>query len=82
MIDKTGGPAFPLPLGNAQIDKSVQGMTLRQYYAAHAPITLVDAQNAIKLEGGNIHLTGGQVLKFLALMRWRYADDMIAGADK
>jgi hypothetical protein len=28
-----GGPAFPLPLGNEQIDSSVAGMTLRDKFA-------------------------------------------------
>lgn len=32
----TGGPAFPLPLGNENIDPSVAGMTLRDYFAAKA----------------------------------------------
>lgn len=35
MTDKpTGGPAFPLPLGDEDIDSSVAGMTLRDYFAA------------------------------------------------
>ena len=31
-----GGPAFPLPLGNENIDPSVAGMSLRAYLAGMA----------------------------------------------
>lgn len=40
-IDKSGGPAFPLPLGNEQIDSSVAGMTLRDYFAAKAMQSMI-----------------------------------------
>ena len=33
---KDGGSAFPMPLGNEQIDPSCAGMSLRDYFAGKA----------------------------------------------
>jgi hypothetical protein len=58
-MDKNKGefPAFPLPLGNENIDESVGGMTLRDYFAAKAmhalmtrpgPLQIKDIDNAYR----------------------------------
>ena len=77
---KTGGPAFP----SGMIDPSTPedavlpihvGMTLLDYFAAHAPITLDDAVQFLDTYGGEV--TGPwppqEVLRTLADLRVEYA---------
>lgn len=58
---------------------SLQGMTLRQYYAAHAPITIRDAVDYLGAKG---EINSGEVTpkvrECFARMRFEYADAMIA----
>lgn len=69
---KTGGPAF-----SATGPVSNKGMTLRDYFAAHAPITLADAVSV--LEHSNApSCTIYETLAYLAKLRTDYADAMIA----
>lgn len=56
-------------------------MTVREYLAAHAPITMDEAYQALK-RMGSPEPTGREVFEFLAMMRWEYADIMIAERDK
>lgn len=86
-----GGPAFPMPRSPMQhgaVLDSVPGMSLRDYFAAHAPSPIADGATP----GGVSELTGvpmptsqsdapawGQFwLKAEAILRYRYADAMIA----
>lgn len=82
-MEKTndGGRAFPDP-GRAQSAKQRQvltetGMTLRDYFAAHAPIGVADANDAFyRTHGRNARQS--EMLEVLATMRGRYAEAMIA----
>jgi hypothetical protein len=71
----TGGPAFPSTHPHGQDE----GMTLRDYFAAHAPITLTDAVEFLDTYGGEV--TGPwppqKVLRTLADLRVEYADAML-----
>lgn len=78
MEKDTGGAAFP----KAGLDpwnqaKSVHcGMTLRDYFAAHAPVTIDDAVHALQCVGNN-DPTGGEIFLMMSAMRFGYADAMI-----
>jgi hypothetical protein len=86
-----GGPAFagvqqglvvPVELaGQAQAVKIPHnGMSLRDYFAAHAPIDLADARNQWhKMHGsGSRQPTIQDIVATLALLRGEYADAMVA----
>lgn len=73
-----GGPAFP----NITPDMPIQGgpgMSLRDYLAGQAPITLADAQ---VIMGATFDVNNDKdraaIMLVLALMRYEYADAMIA----
>lgn len=100
-ITDNGGPAFPhtfqtmgAPL-NAEPGKPVMaepvtvvahGMSMRDYFAAHAPIRLNDARDYWFEKNGRHYGNDGSIVKptmddimtTLALMRGLYADSMIA----
>ena len=67
-----GGPAFPL--STAKVDR--QGMSLRDYFAAHAPTPPLEFWQGVAV-------TAGKDLPMLAdgLARWswEYADAMLRG---
>lgn len=65
----TGGSAFPITEQNGA-NSGDCGMTLRQYYASHCPITWEDAK---QYNDGNEN-----EMEFYAAIRWEYADKMIA----
>ncbi len=77
----TGGPAFPIV---GQWGVSEQGMTLRDYFAAHSPITLTDAVEFLDTYGGEV--TGPwppkEVLRTLADLRIEYANAMLKARDE
>lgn len=74
----TGGAAFPW-CGDLNACPTINlGMSKREYFAAHAPITFSDAVRALESAGAERY-TGSDILEMLALMRWDYADKMIAG---
>jgi broad specificity phosphatase PhoE len=95
MTRRDGGPAFPhtfqtmaAPL-NAEPGKLVpaepvtvvsHGMTVRDYFAAHAPIDLADARNHWhKMHGsGSRQPTMQDIVATVALLRGEYADAMMA----
>jgi hypothetical protein len=98
-----GGPAFPAPtfavprdLGDEKILqlKEMQGMTLRDYFAAKAPFTLADAVVAADLESGapdvetavNRVLMDGvmraKAMAMLAQLRQEYADAMLKAREQ
>jgi len=68
--DIAGSPAFP----NLDQDGDGHGgMTLLQYYAAHAPITMADAVQALP---GRC-LTTAEKIEMLAKLRLSYARAMV-----
>ena len=75
---KDGGPAFPA-VDNWRVGS---GMSLRDYFAADAPITVWDAQTA--LNKGTMPIGSlpsrerKEVFEMLAKMRFEYADAMVA----
>lgn len=73
-----GGPAFARAGGEMNYD--AEGMSLRQYYAAHAPITCEEAYKCITdyTPFGSPGPTWEQVFNRLSAMRFEYADAMIA----
>lgn len=52
------------------------GMTLRDYFAAHAPLTLEDALR------GQTEITLKQALKRIAHLRYIYADGMLEAREQ
>lgn len=90
MIKPTGGPAFPgefvkHPIGEVgnkvEIKEVGAGMTLRDYYMAHAPVTIEDAMLMARIDASSVGMLPGKsrevVFFTLALMRGEYADAMI-----
>jgi hypothetical protein len=86
-----GGPAFAgvqqglvVPVELAAQAQAVKiphnGMSLRDYFAAHAPIDLADARNQWhKMHGsGSRQPTIQDIVATLALLRGEYADAMVA----
>jgi hypothetical protein len=72
----TGGQAFPSP---APIHPNATngGMTLRDYFAAHAPVTLEDVMEfGFTRDGGRKGRENFMVM--WAKLRYEYADAMIA----
>ncbi len=70
-----GGPAFPVPSNTLQMlpDKTLlSGMTLRDYFAAHAP------QPPVTWRGGEWMQSGTNALAAYIAWRWYYADTMLA----
>lgn len=84
-----GGPAFP-----CEVDWSMEtlrgrqtanaggihmGLSLRDYYAAHAPISYVDAWYACGYKEAPKHDTERLLaVTILALLRYEYADAMLS----
>lgn len=73
-----GGPAFPFVEfdGDGKPVAIETGMTLWDYYAAHAPIDVSDANAAFCRESQR-NATAGEMLAKLAELRGVYADAMI-----
>jgi hypothetical protein len=72
----TGGPAFPTPI--ISIGQH-QGMTLRDYFAAHAPITYQDAIEWLDRYGGEVvgPWHPSRIMETLVDLRNDYADSML-----
>ena len=80
---KDGGPAFPVSTSNRDIGHQdgpntwqFPGMTLRDYFAAHAPIDVADANEAFYRAHGRNARTS-EMLDTLAGLRSMYADAML-----
>lgn len=79
-----GGPAFPVPEwsdAHGNIAPQEYGMTLRAYFAAHAPVTLQDARYVCGYGGYAEGWSDGEratTAAVLALMRVEYADALLA----
>lgn len=84
MSEKDGGPAFPRliermdNLGNS-ID---MGMSLRDYFAAHAPITLDDIELWRDGDPRCQIIPTIERIQILANLRGEYADAMLAERNK
>ena len=80
-MDKTGGQAFPgteiVEYGSGPRAEHHIGMTLRDYFAATAPIGVADAYDAFYREHGR-NARQSEMFETLATLRGRYADAMIA----
>lgn len=74
MSKDNGGPAFPSHGSMGEV--VCEGMTLRQYYMAHAPFTLDDARYVAEAVGGK-NVTGEGLIKIIVNMRVDYADAML-----
>lgn len=81
-----GGPAFPDP-GRAQSAKQREtltgtGITARDYFAAHAPISVQDALISAGFDTSSIGTLPREfrieIMNLLAEMRMDYAEAMIA----
>lgn len=74
MTDATrdGGPAFAAIAEN----RLQTGMSLRDYFASHAPITWQDAYEQCQQQGIK-DITGAQVTRVLVQMRDLYAEEML-----
>ena len=73
---ETGGPAFPHKIEDAWEETYTAGMTLRDYFAAHAPIGVADANEAFYRTHGRNPRTS-EMLDTLAGLRSMYADAML-----
>ena len=78
-----GGPAFPIS------DMGVHGcygMTLRDWFAGQAPITIANACSCLGYEdvftAMNVASQRSNVMKTLASLRFSYADAMLAARDR
>lgn len=81
---KDGGPAFPVTSEVAWDESrndAMSGMTLRDYFAASAPIGVADANDAFYRQNGR-NAGESEMLKMLAELRGRYADAMLAARGK
>lgn len=71
-----GGSAFPMPLGNEQIDPSCAGMSLRDYFAGKAVNGILAG---VLADGSNLDELG---LKRSVVAAYQIADLMIAESAK
>jgi len=80
-----GGPAFPVP--GLQHDEAFNGISVRDYLAAHAPISLIDANEAMHQQPQTFAKPVGEVfplpllMKELVRMRYEYADAMLSARE-
>lgn len=80
MSINNGGPAFPLPEGS-ETSAGSEGMTLRDYFAAHCPITVeeaADIASGIGMFSDEEERTLDRLIDFYASVRVKYADAMLA----
>ena len=85
MSKNDGGQAFPIPgcsLPNGEMQWPEGGMSRREYFAAHAPITFEDAVNLIETADPNTDKERAIIMAILCLMRFEYADAMLAERNK
>lgn len=85
---KNGGPAFPFGVKHtwdnyrgesSTLEENEEGMSLRDYFAEHAPTTMQDAINLLSMLGEKDPMRrGGDLLRTMAQMRYAYADAMLA----
>lgn len=88
-----GGPAFPMQLWNQKVDGAInvvqdlRGMSLRDYFAAHAPPMPADiardAWGASQERAGGSGTKAENLMAYLdAKWRYRHADAMLKAREK
>lgn len=77
MVDKTGGPAFPIEVNS---EMTCLGMTLRDYFAAQA-MTGAQIWDAV-LNGKNAQLSHEGGVNTLAEVAYAVADAMLKAREK
>lgn len=73
-----GGPAFPTE-SEGQTGNTTwrhEGMTLRDYFAAHAPVGFDETRFVARM-AGETGITGELLLATLVELRYAYADAML-----
>lgn len=75
MTQDNGGPAFPTVAGNVVYSN---GMSLRDYFMAHAPVHLDTAMMAAGCHPTMTLADRPKVWAAMAIMRAEYADAMLA----
>lgn len=60
---------------------TADGMTLRDYFAIHAPVTMADAERTLKDENAGF-VSYATIYKRLSQMQFAYADAMMVTRDK
>jgi hypothetical protein len=79
-IKNTGGSAFPVPVavsqGNYKVHSEIEGMTLRDYFAAKALAAMI----GLGCKNGSNRGAAG--VPILTMYAYEYADAMIAERDK
>lgn len=95
---ETGGPAFPVfiaaghadPKQVAEACRKVAGLSVRDYLAANAPITCIDANQSLLQQPDAARFAtcdhdGAMpmplIMKELVRLRWEYADAMLAARE-
>lgn len=81
-----GGPAYPVTMqqdpNGGVLTWNSDGVTVHDYFAARAPITIADAMLACGVEAHSIGMLPASqrtvILVALATMRGEYADAMLA----
>jgi hypothetical protein len=86
MSKDNSGSAFPIrqhydEATGHYIQYAHDGMTLRQYYAAHCNLGVNDAVDWLVSTGNEIP-TGLQIFEALAVLKFMYADAMILEQNK
>jgi hypothetical protein len=79
MSDSTGGPAFPIP--GLHEDSDFNGMTLRDFFAAHVSIDHGHVTD-ILIARGHLEATADDIAKVEAALRYNKADAMLAERSK
>lgn len=86
MTTKTndGGPAFPVQDRTNEFGFAMQpGMSLRDYFAAHAPVTFDQVVQTYCNYPNMAHPDERKTIRFIeALLRYEYADAMLAARQK
>ncbi len=87
---KDGGPAFPQGQSIGDISSVEGGMTLRDYFAAHAPVTCIDANQSLLQQPDAARFAACDhdgampmplIMKELVRLRWEYADAMLTARE-
>lgn len=87
---KDGGPAFPQGHQVDNISALEGGMSLRDYFATHAPVTCIDANQSLLQQPDAARFASCDhdgampmplIMKELVRLRWEYADAMLAARE-
>lgn len=81
MSTDNSGPAFPFYENSFGVTSGCEGMTLRDYFAANAPIGVADANEAFYRHNSR-NAGMSEMMAMLVYMRGVYADAMIAERSK